>query len=146
MKKKTILQNLRHHRRWVQKQPEAEPPEDGTPRVENLMIGCVEIINCCGRSIRKWLDRKDGRRAGLRQVKTGCATRRGSKVLRDLIDLAISELEACVWIDDLPVGALPLEKEPRPLSPAKRAALERATRAASERRRQEREQRAYGVG
>ncbi len=53
MDKRTILLNLQHHAKWLKDQTQSTV--DGGYLAANVMIGCVQIINCCGQSIRQWV-------------------------------------------------------------------------------------------
>jgi hypothetical protein len=125
MDKNSIVRNLRQNRGWVKKNLSAEWRATDAWKAENIMVGCVQILNYVGVTIWGWLDRKKGRRAALGQVQKTYRTRRGNSVLLGLIDLAISELMARTWLKDLLPGALPLEKEPKQLSDAQKVALDR---------------------
>ena len=61
------------------------------------------------------------------------------RALRRLIELAVSELEACAWKAGFSIGALPFDREPRPLTAAQRRALGEGRNRANRQRREERE-------
>ena len=122
--KKTVLQNLSHHRQWVAGLAKAKPSRDGARRAESVMVGCVQTVNECGRSIADWLGRRKERRSMLTRIRETYTTRRGRKALLDLIDLAASELEAAAWVEEILVRSLPLKRTPRRLSESHKAALQ----------------------
>ncbi len=139
MDRKRIAQDLRRNREWIKRQLQSRRPRtvDGWT-AENIMVGCIQFTNCCGHSLREWIDRKAGRRAALERIQSSYQTRRGNRVLIALVDLTVSELEACTWMDEFPVGALPIKAEPKRLSLAQRVALARGRQRAHDRRREER--------
>jgi hypothetical protein len=144
--KKTILLNLRLQRDWVKGQT-ASTMEGGW-QAQNIMVGCVQAINSCGRSIQDWLGREKDRRSLLRRIQQTYVTRRGKRLLVKLIDLAASELGACIWLDDFAADALPLQREPRPkrkLSEAHKRAMREGYRRARERGQKAREARLEGA-
>lgn len=112
--------------------------EDGW-RMQNVMVGAILLINQCGRSVQGWLDREPGRRGALKRVQKG--SRRGGKALRDLLGLAISELEAAVWLDEVDVGPLPIGKEPKKLSEAQKRAMQQGAARKRRKKKEARERR-----
>jgi hypothetical protein len=124
MEKKTTIHHLRRCRDWLRKQQGKEADLESGWKAQNILIGCCQVIHACnGDSARPWLDRRPNRRKILRRIDDRYCTREGNRVLRQLVDYAIVELEACVWVKDLDPGALPIEKEPRRLSKAHNRAL-----------------------
>ena len=90
MERRTVLKNLEYARTQIDTEP------------ENVMVGCIQIINQCGRSVAGWLSRQD-RRATLRKQRF---TQKKRQALSDLIDFAVSEVLACE-VESFWVGALP---------------------------------------
>ena len=132
MDKRTILLNLQHHAKWLKDQTQSTV--DGGYLAANVMVGCVQILNCCGQSIRRWVDRDNGRRKLLGRVQENYATQRGRKVLAKLIDLAVSAVEACIWTADFGADALPVQREPARRSGAHIRAMQEGKRRAREQR------------
>ena len=81
------------------------------------MVGCVQSINQCGRSIQTCVSRKNRRRVP-RDIQERYNTTVGARVLRQLLDFAISELQACAWRDDFWIGAPPIKRRQRTISEA----------------------------
>lgn len=131
MNKKMILQNLQHHDKWLRDQTQATI--DGGYRAVNVMVGCVQIINYCGQSIRQWVDRDNGRQKMLGRILETYATRRGRMALSKLVALTIAAVQANTWVDDFGVGALPVNREPVCRSDAHVRAMQEGKRRARER-------------
>ena len=139
MDRKSLLRNLQWNADWLKTPPKRT--DDNTRRAQNLMVGCVQVINHCGQSIQGWLDRKPIRRKHLRGIATKYHQGPGSKTLRELVDLAVATLGAAVWVQDLPLGALPVKTEPKPRTEAQQAVQKFATARSAEVRRQRQEKR-----
>ena len=77
----------------------------------------------------------------LKQLIVGRTTQKNLRVLQRLIDYAISTVEACSWVENFWIGALPLGKEPRRLTEAQITALQAARRRSREQVKQARESR-----
>jgi len=128
MRKKTVIRNLECAREWIEQQC-GKPSTGGDPwEAQNILVACVMLINQCGQSVQGWLGRK-GRPVVLQDIEEKYNTKLGVRVLRDLIDLAISTLEACSWRDDFALGPLPIRRNTRKLTDARRGALAKARNA-----------------
>lgn len=136
---KILVQNLRECRKWAVKHLAAKWRTEDSWQAQNVVVGCVQVVNQTGRTIQEWAGGKAGRLDQLQRIQQTYPTRRGNRVLIDLIDWAQSTLEACCWRSTFWVGALPLQREPRPVTDAQRAGLARGREKANERR-QQREQ------
>ena len=133
--KKTIVANLQINRKWVEQQPDRRPGESGARQAENIMVGCIQTCRQCQHPIGPWIDRNDHRKR-FRRVQRTYATVRGKKALVGLIDVTREAVQAATWIQDFWVGALPTPKEPRQVTQAELAALERGRRTQAEQRRE----------
>ena len=135
MRRQTVIRNLEHARQWLLDRRK-KPSKSGEPwEAQNIFVGCVQLLNQCGRSIQEWLGRRPDRRRVLKQIREKYVTNRGNVVLRRLVDLTVTELKACSWRDDFWIGALPIKFGQRKLSEAHK----RAIRAARERSQEQRE-------
>jgi hypothetical protein len=137
MHKRTIIQNLEHAREWLDKRL-SKPSTVGDPwEAENILVGCLQLMDQCGRrSLGEWLDRKTGRRQALRNVRDRYNVKSGHRALCDLVDLTVSDLEACNWQPGFLIDPLPLKVQPqRPRSEAHKQKLKESS--ARTRRRRE---------
>jgi hypothetical protein len=132
MDKRTILLNLQHHAKWLKDQTQSTV--NGGYLAANVMVGCVQIINCCGQSIRQWVDLDNGRRKLLGHIQESYATQRGRRVLSKLVALTIAAVQASSWVDDFGADALPVQREPARRSDAHIRAMQEGKRRARERR------------
>ncbi len=143
--KKAVMNSLKTQRKWVEKQLQSRVTRDKGFHAHNIMVGAVQSINQCGQSIQSWLSRRgqrNDRRKALRDIESRCHLPVPNKALIDLIDFAISTLDAASWVERLWVGALPT-KEPRTISEShKKALLDGQAR----RREQDRNERARRFG
>ncbi len=147
MDKKSIVKGLDHLSTWVASREGARSNRDHADDAVNILTGCF-FVCCyeCGKKeidMTNWLDRKRGRRAALKRVRISYREKRGQKALLSLIDLTISEVQACACKKDLLTGALPIKDSQRKLSEEHKRALQGGRdRARRERgaRRQERVQ------
>jgi len=139
MNKPSIIRSLEWNLEWVKGQ-KGKPSAIGTPwRAQDIVVGSIQAINECGRSIRRWLDRRPERTRVLRDIRERYNAQQGNKILRDLITLAISEVGACSWVSDFRVGPLPLQREPKPMTDEHRKAAAEGRRQAREAERREQE-------
>ncbi len=143
--KKTVMNSLKAQRKWVKKQLQSRATRDKGFHAHNVMVGAVQSINQCGQSIQGWLSRRgqrNDRRKALRDTESRYHLPVPNKALIDLIDFAISTLDAASWVERLWGGALPI-KEPRTISEShKKALLEGQTR----RRERDQNERARRLG
>ena len=103
MKKRILLKNLDKAAEWL-----AAKQRDHDQAV-NIMVGCFGVLQQAGQhDMAGWLDRKPDRRRVLKNIQKSHLSKRGNKVLRDLVSLTISAVEACTWIDNWLPGALPV--------------------------------------
>ena len=103
MNKRVLLKNLDKAAEWV-----VAKQRDHDQSV-NIMVGCFGVLRQAGqRDMAGWLDRKPERRRVLSDVRESYLSKRGNKVLRDLVSLTISVVEACTWVDNWLPGALPV--------------------------------------
>ena len=102
MKKRILLKNLDKAAEWA-----AAKQRDHDQAV-NIMVGCFYVLRQAGqRDMAGWLDRKPERRRVLSDIRESYLSKQGNKVLRDLVSLTISAVEACTWVDNWLPGALP---------------------------------------
>lgn len=103
--------------------------------VENLIVGCCQILSQADNRLRDWLrgDRE-------RLLKAKRLTKAKQRVLADLIAYTTSSVEAATWVDEWTLGALPTKSEPSN-DPAVLESRRRASQAAAEGRRRAREAR-----
>ena len=103
MNKRVLLKNLDKAAEWV-----VAKQRDHDQSV-NIMVGCFGVLRQAGqRDMAGWLDRKPERRRVLSDVRESYLSKRGNKVLRDLVTLTISAVEACTWVDNWLPGAMPV--------------------------------------
>ena len=103
MNKRVLLKNLDKAAEWA-----AAKQRDHDQAV-NIMVGCFGVLRQAGqRDITGWIDRKPERRRVLKNIQKLYLSKLGNKVLRDLVSLTISAVEACTWIDNWLPGALPV--------------------------------------
>ena len=117
MLRKGLAAKLRAHRKWVERGPQHRATPENSRKAQNILVGCVQTFNrCryCGRSLRDWPDWKPGRRQLLQQIGHEYRTKAGMKALLELLDLAISEVEPAIWLDKVPVMALPVRRAQEP--------------------------------
>ena len=118
MNKRVLLKNLDKAAEWV-----VAKQRDHDQSV-NIMVGCFGVLRQAGqRDMAGWLDRKPERRRVLSDVRESYLSKRGNKVLRDLVTLTISAVEACTWVDNWLPGALPTPVAQRTPTNAQLAAL-----------------------
>ena len=118
MNKRVLLKNLDKAAKWA-----AAKTRDHDQAV-NIMVGCFGVLHQAGqRDITAWIDRKPARRRVLKNIRESYLSKRGNKVLRDLVALATSAVEACTWINNWLPGALPTPVAQRTPTNAQLAAL-----------------------
>ena len=118
---KALVAKLKWNREWLQTLRDGKRAPGDSDRAINLMVGCLQTIAQCGRpSLGDWLDRKRERRRTLKDTRNRFRSDTGTRVLRQLVDLAVSEVEACSWRKGYWVGALPIGSEPRPVTTKQR--------------------------
>lgn len=123
--KKTVVNSLKTQRKWVKQQLQSRATREKGFHAHNIMVGAVQSINQCGQSIQGWLSRRgqrNDRRKALRDIECRYHLPVPNKALIDLIDFAISTLEAASWVERFWVGALPIQ-EPRTISESHKKAL-----------------------
>lgn len=124
--KKTVMNSLKAQRKWVKQQLQSRATRDKGFHAHNIMVGAVQSITQCGQSIQGWLSRRgqrNDRRKALRDIESRYHLPVPNKALIDLVDFAISTLEAAFWVERFWVGALPI-KEPRTISESHKKALQ----------------------
>lgn len=124
MKKRTVIANLRTHKKWVETQRGTRVNEEAGYEAQNILVGCAQLLlSGGGVSINEWVTRKTYRTDVVRRIQRTYVTKQGNRALLDLIDLTISSLEACTWEDDFLPGALPIVREARRVSEAQQKAM-----------------------
>lgn len=136
MNKQAVIRSLQQARDWVKQRREGRSTAGEPWQAQNIMVGCVQLINQTGRSVRGWLSRRNRRRL-LSDIRNRYLVADGNKILRDLINLAIATVGACSTVDDYWLGALPVRSEPRRLTESERRARAATLAANAERVRQE---------
>jgi hypothetical protein len=139
MKKQALIRALQQAHDWVKQRREGRSTAGEPWQAQNIMVGCVQVINQTGQSVQAWLDRRNRRRL-LSDIRNRYLVADGNKALRDLIKLAIAAVGACSTVTDYWLGALPVRQEPQRLTEAQRRARAATLAANAERaRREERE-------
>ncbi len=115
MDKRTLLEILGKAQQFV------NTKQRDHDHVINIMVGCFYILQ---QAVADWLDRKPERRRVLGDVRESYLTQRGSKVLRDLMALTISTVEACVWVKDWNPSTLPTPVVARTISREQQAKMQ----------------------
>ncbi|MFH1921702.1 MAG: hypothetical protein ABIP48_17700 [Planctomycetota bacterium] len=129
--------NLKLNLDWLEKQPDRKGLlRDNHDRALNIMVGCFQTLGECNYRAAGWIDRRNGRRRRLENIRECYTTQAGKRALGQLLELTICALEAATWIDTMPVGALPTPKEPKRQTEAQTSQL----LAASQKARQKREE------
>lgn len=132
MNRKHVLKSLADNLKWIETHDRDKGKPEDDWRALNVLVGCAEILGQCHQTMAVWLDEKPYRRPVLGRIQQSWATRDGRRTLRDLIRWAVVAVEAAIWAESFSIGALPMDREPKPLSAAKRRALKAATKRARE--------------
>ena len=139
MDRKTAIRELQGQLKWLLKQEKATPT--GGRRAQTVMIACFQAVHEVGWRKAGWHDEwihRWGFRRPLRDIRASYITQPGKRALRRLLELAITELESCVWKTTFAIGALPLAREYTKSTAAQKAALDRGRSRINTRRREER--------
>lgn len=103
---KALVAKLKWNREWLQSLREGKRAPGDSDRAINLMVGCLQTIaQCDRRSVADWLERKPERGRTLKDIRNRFRSETGNRVLRQLVELAISEVEACTWVKKFWLGA-----------------------------------------
>ena len=130
MTKAFAIAQLRKSEEWLAKQQgHKSRSQDDMIVVQNIALGCLDLLGLCRANLRTWLSRRD-RFRNLRQVKQCFKIRTGHRALRDLIRLTISSLEVAPWLEDEPIVSvhLPRWTKPRVVTAEQRAKIASANR------------------
>ena len=120
---KALVAKLKWNREWLQALRDGKRAPGDSDRAINLLVGCLQTMAQCGRpSLGDWLDRKRERRRTLKDIRNRFRSDAGNRVLRQLVELTVSQVEACSWRKGYWVGALPTGGEPRRASAKQREA------------------------
>jgi hypothetical protein len=122
MNKQIIIRNLGRHLKSLSRKDQ-ETVSDGYT-AENVVVACFQVLHECGRSKQSrdaWIDRQ-GFRKTLERIQRRYTKPKAKRAMKRLIELAITELEACSWRTQFSVGALPIDREPKPMTAAQREA------------------------
>lgn len=138
MSKKILLKNLMKAAEWL------NTKQRDHDQAGNIVVGCFFILRQAGqRDVTAWINRRPERRRVLGNVRETYLTRQGNKVLRDLLALTTSSVEACAWVDDWLPYALPTPISPRgPISEEHLAKLQHGKKRQRDRAKEVRMQRA----
>lgn len=104
--------------------------------VDNLIVGCGQIVAAAGGSFASWVSRRDRFKA----LKSKRLTKAKQRALADLVEYTQSCIDACNWVEDWTLGALPTKSEPSS-DPNLSENRRKASQAAAEGRRRAREAR-----
>ena len=126
------ITQLKRSEKWLgdQQSHKSRSPEDMMV-VQNIMLGCCEMLGQCGVDFKEWASLRKGRFRLLKQCKRTFKTQAGHRALRLLIRLTISSLESAIWLEDSLIQAthLPRWTKARSLSADQKARIGAATRA-----------------
>lgn len=136
--KRHVLKSLEANQNWLDSHVRANGDPRTYWRAEDILTGCVQILNQCHENLEGWLDRKPYRRKVLRRIQKSWMTKVGKRTLRDLIRWTTAVVEAATWVENFWVGSLPLSREPKRLSRAHYQALQ-----AGRKRRMEQDQESH---
>lgn len=81
----------------------------------NILVGCGQAIAESGGDFKSWMNRQPERFRYLHKIQRRYRFKAGNRILCDLIEYTISCVQACAWVDDYSLGALPA-LEPRNLT------------------------------
>ena len=131
----TVVASLNRHRDWIAKQQGTEPAETRADRAEDIVVGCLDLIDTSPLlDLEAWLNRRDRRRL-LEACRMKYVRKDGIKAITQLIDLTISELLACrPFRPRVAIGVLPVRT--REMPPEHILAMHEARRSAAKQRRE----------
>lgn len=92
----TIIKKLERAKTWLATQQSATPTDAGADRVKSIIESCVILLGYSMRDYGPWLNRHDRRK----RIKGKYTSPRNNKAIRDLIDLVVSDIEACAPFTD----------------------------------------------
>ena len=113
VKQASVLFSLKKFARWIQNLPESKRGHEATEnRVEDVVCGCFDLLQYSPTTdVAGWIASKP-RRKKLDNPAKAVWTQQGRRAILELIELTISEVEACqgFWPDPIEVGVLPIKK------------------------------------
>jgi hypothetical protein len=86
-----VVANLEAVQRWLRDQQSTAWNRDTQDEVNNLVIACVYLLSQSIRSYKEWVSRH----ARAKKIKGRYTSPPNNKALRDLVDLVISDIDAC---------------------------------------------------
>lgn len=111
MKKKTVINNLKAHLKWVERQNSESATKKAADKAEDIVCGILDILESTYFDAETWLDRgvygRPAARKPLERIRTTFYRKEGKKALCALILVAIEILEGEKWIDEVYTGILP---------------------------------------
>lgn len=91
-----IIKKLERAKIWLVTQESAAPTDAGADRVKSIIESCVILLSYSIRDYNPWLERHDRRK----RITGKYTSPRNNKAIRDLIDLVVSDIEACAPFTD----------------------------------------------
>jgi hypothetical protein len=134
MKTRLVVKNLSLNKQWLEDRIGKKSVAPDELVAENIMIGCAMLIRVCCGDFSGWLHRRRDRKPQLAKIRKSYCSKKGSKVLKDLLDYAIGCVETATWIDNHDVGPIPVLFEPRTMSDDHKAAIAQGRRRGQQRR------------
>jgi len=135
MQRKTLLNNLKQARTWVNKQtkkPSKRTLTASQDKAEDICVGCLDILDYIYEGYPAWVTRK----STLDKVRTNFHTALGRKALNNLIDLTEAVISVHTWQNDIPVGCLPHQTPRHTLTALQKAKMQEGRKAAKEQQEQ----------
>ncbi len=115
VKQASVLFSLKKLARWIQTLSESKRRHEATEnRVEDVVCGCFDLLQYSPTTdVAGWIASKP-RRKKLDNPAKAVWTQQGRRAILELIELTISEVEACqgFWPEPIEVGVLPVRKPP----------------------------------